>query len=323
MKKIIIFMLLFICGFYFSLYANKNEDNAKKYCQDMMKKNPDYECKVSSWRGCGPGWTLDKEFRGSGKDYFACKRTKFHEKREEGTEEHLRKAEADCVKIRKDGTPCKVERLVNCGMDWKKVRRYSGLGKNYSVCVPGNRFIDAMVAVGDGAKKVVNVFTSLTFLVNSYNVYFSVVGKNTTKYKFDKYFIDKYQKYYSVNLDTIRYANWHKGPTKLFKAAAITDCYTIYFKPDNGMLEYVRQNKSGGKVNSGQEQLLLHEITHCEQCKKIGGRNNFAMKWFGNLPLSAFKIIKDGFEDLNIHAYMPMEKEAIAKGADVYRKANR
>ena len=154
MKKIIIFMVLFICGFYFSLYANKNEDNAKKYCQDMMKKNPDYECKVSSWRGCGPGWTLDKEFRGSGKDYFACKRTKFHEKREEGSKEHLEKAEADCDRIKKNGTSCKVERLANCGRGWKRVKRYTGMGKDYSVCVPGSRFVDALKVMGKLAKRL-------------------------------------------------------------------------------------------------------------------------------------------------------------------------
>jgi len=154
MKKILLLTALCFFGVSMVVYANKNEDNAKKYCREMMQKNPDHECKVSSWRGCGAGWTLDKTFRGSGKDYFACKRTKFHEKREEGTEQHLKSAEADCKRISEKGTKCKVERLVNCGRGWKKVKRYTGMGKDYSVCVPGNRFVNALQAIGKIAKRL-------------------------------------------------------------------------------------------------------------------------------------------------------------------------
>jgi hypothetical protein len=155
MKKVFFFLLVFIFGLSIMAYSNKNEDAAKKYCKEMEEKDPDAECKVSAWVGCGPGWTKDKAFRGTGKDYFACKRTKLHKKQDEGTEKHLKQAEDDCKKIRAKGTKCKVERLINCGPQWKKVTRYSGLGKDYSVCVPGNRFVDAMRTLGKLASKLI------------------------------------------------------------------------------------------------------------------------------------------------------------------------
>jgi hypothetical protein len=134
MKKIILLIVFLVFGFSLVIYANKNEDAAKQYCKDMISKNPDYKCKVSKWRGCGSGWTMDKAFRGGGeKDYYACKWTKYHA----GTEEHKKKAEADCDKIRKEGKKCKVSQFL-CGKGWVCVKRYTGTGKNALVCVPGD-----------------------------------------------------------------------------------------------------------------------------------------------------------------------------------------
>jgi hypothetical protein len=35
MKKIMLLIMFFVCGFSLVIYANKNEDAAKQYCKDM------------------------------------------------------------------------------------------------------------------------------------------------------------------------------------------------------------------------------------------------------------------------------------------------
>jgi hypothetical protein len=149
MKKIILLMLFFVCGFSLVIYANQNEDDAKQYCKDVMSKTPGYKCKVSKWRGCGLGWTMDKAFRKKGKDYYACKQTKAQIIKEE----NKKKAEADCEKIRQEGKICQVKRSP-CGVGWLMVKRYSGPGRDFVVCERNNSgFTDIIVHKSNPDKK--------------------------------------------------------------------------------------------------------------------------------------------------------------------------
>jgi hypothetical protein len=59
--------------------GSDNKRDANNYCKEQKKKN--ISCKVSKWVGCGSSWTKAKRFnRHRGKDWFACKKTKFAKK---------------------------------------------------------------------------------------------------------------------------------------------------------------------------------------------------------------------------------------------------
>jgi hypothetical protein len=131
MKKIIIALAsITLCiGLVITVYANKNENAAKKYCEEQKAKG--LECKVSAWVGCGAGWEKDKEFRGKGKDYFACKRTRTHERYERKSEAHKEECEEFC-KRNPDCEKCKEGNV--CGVGYKIGKKFSGPGRNWVAC---------------------------------------------------------------------------------------------------------------------------------------------------------------------------------------------
>ncbi len=76
-----------------------------------------------------------------------------------------RKAEEMCNNMKSSGIKCKISRLRNCGLKWKRVKRFKKRGrKNYTVCVPGSRFRDAMKRIGKKIARLikasVNIFKS-------------------------------------------------------------------------------------------------------------------------------------------------------------------
>lgn len=46
-------LLCLILGLTGFVFANKNEDAAEKYCDEVRKAGTGTECKVSAWIGCG------------------------------------------------------------------------------------------------------------------------------------------------------------------------------------------------------------------------------------------------------------------------------
>lgn len=67
----------------------------------------------------------------------------------------------------------------------------------------------------------------------------------------------------------------------------------------------LKQGKLSGK---GDFIWLLHELQHYNQCKRIGGRDHYALMWFRDLGNT---LLKSGILK-TIHDRMPMEKEAIS-----------
>ncbi len=128
MKRKLLLSVLLVMGFLLVLntvFANKNKRKAQNYCKQLTKKGT--PCKVSAWVGCGPGWTKAKAFRGRGKDYFACKKTKFANK----SDENKKNCQNWCEKTR-DCEKCSP--LPGCGIGFKKAKKFGGKGKNWYAC---------------------------------------------------------------------------------------------------------------------------------------------------------------------------------------------
>lgn len=91
---------------------------------------------------------------------------------------------------------------------------------------------------------------------------------------------------------------------------ATTDCSRTYYS-DKGYVDRLRK----GTLKSSDFRLLLHEIQHYDQCKRVGGRPWFAKMWFADMELSA---LKGNITDMRkLHDGMPMEKEAENVAQDI------
>jgi hypothetical protein len=135
--------------------------------------------------------------------------------------------------------------------------------------------------------------------------------------------ITKLDPYYSNNLANVRVSY-----TSRFSNLGMTDCYHIYF----GNKTIVNKIKSGSDLSKTQLHWLAHELTHSQQCQKVGGRKKYALRWFreiGGVILNAIKsghfsdIVKDIFSAQNLAQYdnnMSMEKQA-EQHADAVVKA--
>ena len=112
------------------------------------------------------------------------------------------------------------------------------------------------------------------------------------------------------NLDKYRFGYSNRQQ----KGNATTDCSKTYYN-DRPFVNRLRQGRLSGK---GDFTWLLHELQHYNQCKRIGGRDRYALMWFRDLETS---VIKSG-NLKNIHDRMPMEKEAISVADDLCKRIN-
>gem|GEM_PF-2786668 len=118
-----------------------NEKEAKAYCESEKKKGN--ECYVRRagkvLASCKKGWTRGETFRGKGKDYATCKRSKRHM----ASVANKKQAEDYCAKKKKAGTECKVMKggtIKGCGKDWSKAQTFRGKGKDYLACTRSSRY---------------------------------------------------------------------------------------------------------------------------------------------------------------------------------------
>lgn len=100
------------------------------------------------------------------------------------------------------------------------------------------------------------------------------------------------------NLDRYRFGYSNHQPEN----NATTDCSKTYYNNR----AFVNRLKQGRLSKPSDYIWLLHELQHYNQCKRINGRDRYALMWFRDLGSS---VLKSG-NLKKIHDNMPMEKEA-------------
>lgn len=146
------------------------------------------------------------------------------------------------------------------------------------------------------------------------------VSGGSNKLKSDM--IKKLQPFYANSLSSVRFSY-----TSRFSNLGMTDCEKIYF----GDKDIVNKLKGGKDLSKSELTWLAHELQHTEQCKKIGGRKKYAVRWFKEVKSVILKsiksgnfksIVKDVFNAQNLADYddnMPMEKDADKKATTVVK----
>jgi hypothetical protein len=95
-----------------------------------------------------------------------------------------------------------------------------------------------------------------------------------------------------------------------------TDCMITYFNPNATFANRLAQ---GNLTDDAEIKLLLHELTHVEQCMAAGGRDRYAKIWFGQAEFGWLQT--HNLEQ--IHDIMPMENAANAKATTLLETTRR
>ena len=143
-----------------------------------------------------------------------------------------------------------------------------------------------------------------------YKAYMAVLGAGVTMHAIPQVYIDKLQAFYpDVDLHAIKFGFSDRQPP----GNATTDCNRIYFSnPD-----FVAALRDGALLLDDPYgwSWLFHELQHTQQCVELGGRDNYAERWFRDLAISALLLNlahpESFFADL--HDRMPMEEDADAR----------
>ena len=213
------------------------------------------------------------------------------------------------------GIKCRVvHRGKLCPKGYMRAHKFGRIARGYKACIPGKKG----TVIKQGIKKGINKIANLTpgLLLNGYRFYFKRIQRHAHgNTHLSRRFIEHYQRYYKNNLKNVVISESSEVPTN----TAMTDCHHIYFPLHSSMLYIIQKGKvlntSGSKADT--KRWLLHELTHTEQCTKAGGRNNYALKWWGTTSVGTIKTILKGNYHKNIanqiHAKNPMEGAAERK----------
>ncbi len=159
--------------------------------------------------------------------------------------------------------------------------------------------------------------TATNPVVQAYMAYFAVVGGGATMRSLPEDLIQKLKPYYGESL--LREVRYGSSSHTASDGTAMTDCKDIYFPlgsgdvaniKDGGLLE---KNDNGQLVHESTVRLLLHELQHARQCADIGGRVNYALRWFSEMSGTTIVqlITAPGtVSSRTIHDAMPMEADA-------------
>ncbi len=153
--------------------------------------------------------------------------------------------------------------------------------------------------------------------VLAYKAYFQIVGGGATMRALPDYVVTRL----TGHFDKTMLARVQHGASKHTASddTAMTDCDKIYFPDGRGHVAAITDGKlfakdsSGYYVYRGSIHLLLHELTHVQQCINWGGRENYATNWFGQLGSTTLEeLFTDPAKVSNrrIHNSMPMEGKA-------------
>ena len=112
-------------------------------------------------------------------------------------------------------------------------------------------------------------------------------------------------------LDEVRYG---ASASPLVGDNAMTDCKVIYFPSEFGMVAVIENEEIFSDLYTDRLHLLLHELTHAEQCDRmLGGRVQYAETWFSELgitTLAELALNPASISAESIHDHMPMEVDA-------------
>lgn len=200
-----------------------------------------------------------------------------------------------------------VKRARICPKGTRKETHFGGPARGYKTCIPGKK----REVIKNAAKKAGNTMAGATMhgpFINGYRAFFNRVSAHAKPaVQLSSAFIQKYQRYFKNDMRNVRI---HES-TVVAGKNAMTDCKNIYFPENTDVYEKIRDNRP---LSSSERWWLLHELTHTEQCKQYGGRNNYALKWFSSIPASTLKAIAKAknLKKLGekIHDKMPAEKKA-------------
>jgi len=213
------------------------------------------------------------------------------------------------------GKQCRVvHRGRLCPRGFMRGHKFGRIGRGYKSCIPGKKG----TIVKQGIKKGINAVANLTpgLLLTGYRSYFKRIDRHAHGHThLSRRFIEHYQRYYRNALRSVVISESSKVPSN----TAMTDCHHIYFPSGSGMLNKISTGRvmdTNGR-SADTKRWLLHELTHTEQCSHAGGRNNYALKWWGTTGVGTIKTIIKGNYHKNIanqiHARNPMEGAAERK----------
>ena len=135
-----------------------------------------------------------------------------------------------------------------------------------------------------------------------YRGYMGQLGLGLTLHRLPQLYIDLLQAHYNGSLGNVSFGYADRQP-----ALATTDCNVIYFGT-SATRAFVDKVKNGGLTHSAEFKLLFHELRHFSQCTNLGGRDQFAKRWFRDLDISILHQTNVDFQQL--HDLMPMEADA-------------
>lgn len=139
-----------------------------------------------------------------------------------------------------------------------------------------------------------------------YDTYMAQLGAGVNKRSLPAAYVEVLQPFYpGAPLGNYRFGFSPRQP-----AVATTDCSMTYYTTQ----AYVDKAAAGSLSTPNELKLLFHEIHHYRQCLEVGGRNQFAKMWFGQIPLNRLQTF-----DMNIiHDAMPMEALASASQEAIF-----
>lgn len=146
-----------------------------------------------------------------------------------------------------------------------------------------------------------------------YKTFFSYVSDDVDRDRLPASLREDLQPYFDNNLYDVRYGYSNRaGDTG---ASAITDCYRIYFGGNKGARTIADIESGNFREDKSELKLLLHELTHTEQCYEYGKnksysykRKKYAKKWFEEVATTWLRNPSDNI--WRIHDAMPLEDNA-------------
>jgi hypothetical protein len=157
-----------------------------------------------------------------------------------------------------------------------------------------------------------DALTTCPSLWDLYRAYMAVMGSGVALHSLPEVYVEELQpRFPNVDLRGVRFGYSSSQPA----GNATTDCNVVYFN-DAGFVTRLRR----AELSLSEEwDWLLHELRHTEQCAEIGGRQNYAERWFRELGL-AFLVTNlarpaEIFDEL--HDAMPMEDDADARARGI------
>ena len=284
--------------------SKKNKEQATKFCQDYVKKNPGAACKVDK-RVCPRGYYAARKFKGKGTNYSSCvKGAKVGNRRKAKSDQNREQAQKFC----KDWSARHKKRCIvdarACPTGYYAVKKFRGFGKNYSACVPGKK----TKRVKEVTKKIRDKTSALRPVVIGVKTWFESVKKAAGPFRrLSPQVIKILQPHYKVDLRKVRWAMSKKVP-----AHGLSYCYDIMFHPSRRP-NIARQLRTNKWVNESDWIVLAHELKHADQCYQWGGKNNYvrkaAMAYIGTGVKKPFRRNPKSYE---VPKEAKFEKEAYA-----------